>query len=54
MLWRYRLEKTTFYLWEHEAKAAMREVLGGKPHPRYAAVREEDCEIARLQAELAK
>lgn len=52
VLRRYQLDGTTFYRWEREAKAAMREALGGKPRTRDAEVREKDLEIARLQAEL--
>lgn len=49
---RYQLEGTTFYRWEREAKAGMREALGGKPRGGDARARELERENARLQAEL--
>lgn len=52
VLRRYQLEGTTFYRWEREAKAAMREALGGKPRSRDAELREKEREIAQLRAEL--
>ena len=54
VLRRYQLEGTTFYRWEREAKAAMREALGGKPRSRDADLREKEHEIAQLKAELEK
>lgn len=51
---RYQREGTTFYRWEREAKAAMREALGGKPRGGDARARELEREIARLRAELEK
>lgn len=52
VLRRYQLEGTTFYRWEREAKAAMREALAGKPRGGDARLRELERENARLQAEL--
>lgn len=51
---RYQLEGTTFYRWECEAKAAMRDALGGKARGGDARVRELEREVARLAAELQK
>lgn len=51
VLRRYQLDGTTFYRWEREAKAAMREALAGKPRAREDA---KDRTIARLQEEVAK
>lgn len=45
------MDGTTFYRWEREAKAAMREALSGRP--RRAADRKDE-EIARLRADLDK
>jgi len=50
VLRRYQLDGTTFYRWEREAKAAMREALGGKRRNGDA----KDRTIARLQAEVEK
>ena len=51
VLRRYQLEGTTFYRWEREAKAAMRDALGGKARGD-ARVRELERENERLRAEL--
>jgi transposase len=51
VLRRHRVDGTTFYRWEREAKAAMREALSGRP--RRAADRKDE-EIARLRADLDK
>ncbi len=51
VLRRYQLDGTTFYRWEKEAKAAMREALVGKARAREDA---KDRTIARLQAEVEK
>jgi transposase len=51
VLRRHRVDGTTFYRWEREAKAAMREALSGRV--RRVADRKDD-EIARLQADLDK
>jgi transposase-like protein len=50
VLRRYQLDATTFYRWEREAKAAIREALGGRARHREA----KDRTIARLQAEVEK
>ena len=52
VLRRYQLEATTFYRWEREAKAAMREALSGKPRSGEGRVRELERENARLVADL--
>lgn len=52
VLRRYQLEGTTFSRWEREAKAAMREALGGKLRGGDARARELERENARLRAEL--
>ena len=49
VLRRHSVDGTTFYRWEREAKAAMREALTGKT--RRAADRKDE-EIARLKADL--
>ncbi len=49
VLRRYRVDGTTFYRWEREAKAAMRDALNGKQ--RRSADRKDE-EIARLKADL--
>jgi transposase len=54
VLRRHQLDAATFYHWEAEARAAMREALGGKPRGGAAALRDKEREIARLQAELEK
>ena len=54
VLRKYQLDATTFYHWEAEARAAMREALGGKPRGSRAASRDHEREIARLRAELEK
>lgn len=51
VLRRYQLEGTTFYRWEREAKAAMRDALAGKGRGD-ARVRELERENERLRAEL--
>lgn len=52
VLRRHQLDATTFYRWEREAKAAMREALGGKARGGDARVRELERENERLRAEL--
>ena len=54
VLRRYQLEGTTFYRWEREAKAAMREALTGKPRGGDVRLRELERENTRLQAELER
>ena len=54
VLRRHQLDAATFYHWEAEARAAMRDALGGKPRGGQAALRDKEREIARLQAELEK
>lgn len=49
VLRRYQLDGTTFYRWEKDARAAMREALAGRPRGREDA---KDRRIAQLQAEL--
>jgi transposase len=51
VLRRHQLDGTTFYRWEKDAKAAIRDALGGKPRARDDA---KDRTIARLQAEVDK
>ncbi len=48
VLRRHQLDGTTFYRWEKEAKAAVRDVLGGKPRGGDARTRELERENARL------
>ena len=50
VLRRHQLDGATFYRWERDAKAAMREALGARPKGR--EVDEKDRRIARLEAEL--
>jgi nicotinamide mononucleotide adenylyltransferase len=50
VLRRYQVDAATFYRWEREAKAAMREALGGRARTGDAKERA----IARLQAEVEK
>lgn len=54
VLRRHQLDAATFYHWEAEARAAMREALGGKPRGSRAASRDQERELARLRAELEK
>jgi transposase len=54
VLRRHQLDAATFYHWEAEARAAMREALGGKPRGGQAALRDQEREVARLRAELEK
>jgi transposase-like protein len=54
VLRRHRLDAATFYHWEAEARAAMREALGGKPRGGQVALRDQERELARLRAELEK
>ena len=51
VLRRYQLKGATFYRWEREAKAAMRDALGGKARGD-ARVRELERENERLRVEL--
>ena len=52
VLRRHQLDGTTFYRWEKEAKAAVRDALGGKSRGGDARTRELERENARLRAEL--
>jgi len=52
VLRRHQLDGTTFYRWEKEAKAAVRDVLGGKPRGGDARTRELERENTRLRSEL--
>jgi len=54
VLRRHQLDAATFYHWEADARAAMREALGGTPRGSQAARRDQEREIARLRAELEK
>lgn len=54
VLRRYQLDANTFYRWEKEAKAAMRDALSRKPRTRDSALRELERENERLRAELEK
>ena len=54
VLRRHQLDAATFYQWEAEARAAMREALGGKPRGGRGGARDQEREIARLRAELEK
>ena len=54
VLRRHQLDAATFYHWEAEARAAMREALGGKPRGSHAVRRDQERELARLRAELEK
>lgn len=51
VLRRYQVDGTTFYRWEKQAKAGMREALSGRTH-RHGKASER--EIERLEAELQK
>ena len=52
VLRRHQLDAATFYHWEADARAAMREALGGKPRGGQVALRDQERELARLRAEL--
>src|SRR5688572_24750804 len=54
VLRRHQLDAPTFYGWEADARAAMREALGGKPRGGQVALRDKEREIARLRTELEK
>lgn len=54
VLRRYQLDGTAFYRWEREAKAAMREALGGGRRSGDALTRELEREVAQLKVELEK
>lgn len=52
VLRRHKVDATTFYRWEQQAKEGMREALSGKRRARGSAAK--DQEITRLKTELAK
>lgn len=54
VLRRHQIDGTTFYRWEKEAKAAVRDALGGKPRGGDARTRELERENMRLRSELER